>query len=33
MTTMCHYCSRTFEIIKERDEHHDNIHKTEMLKI
>ena len=33
MTTQCKYCSRTFEVIKERDDHHNNIHKTEMLEL
>ena len=33
MTTMCHYCSRMFEVIKEREDHHNNVHKTEMFEL
>lgn len=33
MTVNCGYCSRTFETSKERDEHRNRIHKTEMLDI
>ena len=33
MTTKCNYCNKTFEVIQERDDHQNNIHKTEMFEL
>lgn len=33
MTVRCGYCSRTFENDKERQEHWNRIHKTEMYEL